>query len=46
MLRQDRLESEQYLVFHEMAHAIQRLAFTQSIEAAPIRSSTSACGSA
>jgi hypothetical protein len=28
-LKQDKLESEQYLVFHEMAHAIQGLAFTQ-----------------
>lgn len=28
-LRQDKLETEQYLVFHEMAHAIQGLAFTQ-----------------
>ncbi|RKH16681.1 hypothetical protein D7X74_14665 [Corallococcus sp. CA047B] len=28
-LRQDRLESEKYLVFHEMAHAIQGLAFTK-----------------
>ncbi|TSC23562.1 hypothetical protein [Corallococcus sp. Z5C101001] len=28
-LRQDKLDTEQYLVFHEMAHAIQGLAFTQ-----------------
>jgi hypothetical protein len=28
-LRQDQLETEKYLVFHELAHAIQGLAFTQ-----------------